>query len=193
MICTVAAALRGGPINRVDIESDIQMKSHKSAEREVALKRPNRKGNVTENYEGSGCPIDCGTRRINYARGVRIRTSHDPFPALSFSLSLCISPLKASASAKTYLPWSDSCKSGTMLCVVATWSRHARLHIKRRSSSSRRQTEPTHSKRGRNGRRTPSRPQNPTDDRTHLHACPVCRVSLSRATPAPSSIVSYDE
>lgn len=88
MICTVAAALRGGPINRVDIESDIQMKSHKSAVREVALKRPNRKGNVTENYEGSGCPIDCGTRRINYARGVRIRTSHDPFPALSFSLSL---------------------------------------------------------------------------------------------------------
>lgn len=150
MICTVAAALRGGPINRVDIESDIQMKSHKSAVREVALKRPNRKGNVTENYEGSGCPIDCGTRRINYARGVRIRTSHDPFPALSLFLSL--SPLKASASAKTYLPWSDSCKSGTMLCVVATWSRHARLHIKRRSSSSRRQTEPTHSKRGRNGR-----------------------------------------
>lgn len=108
------------------------------------------------------------------------------------SLSLCISPLKTSASAKTYLPWSDSCKSGTMLCVVATWSRHARLHIKRRSSSSRRQTEPTHSKRGRNGRRTPGRPQK-TDDRTHLHACPVCRVSLSRATPAPSSIVSYDE
>lgn len=79
-----------------------------------------------------------------------------------------------------------------MLCVVATWSRHARLHIKRRSSSSRRQTEPTHSKRGRNGRRTPSRPQK-TDDRTHLHACPVCRESLSRATPAPLSIVSYDE
>lgn len=113
------------------------------------------------------------------------------FPALS--LSLFLSPL---------LPWRHLqvqrptyrrvtvASRGQLLCVVATWSRHARLHIKRRSSSSRRQTEPTHSKRGRN--RTPSRPQK-TDDRTHLHACPVCRVSLSRPIPPAPSIVSYDE
>lgn len=112
MICTVAAALRGGPINRVDIESDIQMKSHKSAVREVALplKRPNRKGNVTENYEGSGCPINCGTRRINYARGVRIRTSHDPFPALSFSLS-------------AFLPWRHLQVQRPTYCRVTVASR----------------------------------------------------------------------